>query len=65
MIRHQTVDMAKHIDPVQRQSEEGQDRLSAEVIEEDRGLCVAAGRHKIDDSRKFFSVRSGHEGEIA
>lgn len=47
MIRHQTVDMAKHIDPVQRQSEDGQDRLSTEVIEEDRGLCVAAGRHKI------------------
>lgn len=62
VIGHQAVGMAKHIEPSERLPEDGQERISVNVIKKDRSLSVAAGSHVIDGFREFYADRSDHEG---
>lgn len=62
---HQAVGVAKHIEPTQRLSKDGQERIPVDVIDKDGGFGVAAGCHVIDGSREFYAEWAGHEGEIA
>ena len=52
--------VAKRIEPAKRLQEEGQQRIAANVIDNDSGLSVVAGRHVVYDSRKFYGERAGH-----
>jgi hypothetical protein len=65
VIGHQTVGVTEHIEPAERLPEDGQERIPVDVIGKDRSLGVAAGRHVIDGSRKFYAEGSGHERERA
>ena len=64
MVGHQTVGMAKHIEPAQRLPKDGQERIPVDVVDKDGGLGVAAGFHVIDGSREFDAEGSGHVREV-